>query len=707
MSSASKLTHTLGVDVGGTFTDIVLVGGDGRVSTRKVSSSAGDYSAAIISGIKAVLAECGIEPHNVRALTHATTAATNAILTRSGASTGLITTEGFRDILEIGRLRMPRLYDLSWQKPEPLIERRHRLEVEERIGSTGQVLQPLRHDSVLAAGRKLVAEGVTSIAVCLINSYVNSEHELRARDTLQAQFPNVDISMSCEVLPEIKEYERTSTTVVSAYVKPVVKAYLLSLCQKLEKLGLRIEPLVMQSSGGVMSARAAQQRPIFIIESGPAAGAMAARELGRRTEYENLIAFDMGGTTAKVSLVQAGQIARASEYEVGGDMSSASWLTRGSGYIVRIPAVDIVEVGAGGGSIASMDKGGALHVGPASAGAQPGPVCYAAGGTEPTITDANVLLGYLNPNYLVGGSVKIAHDQAQAVIARKLASPLGLSVLQASYGVHQVANARMMRAMRSVTIEKGRDPRDFSLLAFGGSGPVHAAQIAKSLEMKKVVVPPRPGLFSAVGLLLTDVEHHYGRTCLRKLTTLDLSEIQHQFDGMREEAMADLEKGGYAQDSVSLVRKAELRYAGQSYELSLPLPDSMTQADFVRLEQAFGEEHERVYGHRASGDPVELVNLRLTAVVRVPNAKVFSTIFSVGPGAEELGSARRPTGVRNAYFGPDFGQMPVALTSRAELARCPARGPLIVEEYDATTLVPPDCIAQVDRWGNIVMQLGD
>jgi len=515
----------VGVDIGGTFTDIVIMDAAGGIVTRKVSSTVDNYARAISEGLAAVFAEHGVTGADVAEVLHGTTIASNAILELKGARTGLITTKGFRDVLELRLLRMPRLYDLSWEKPPMLVERALRLEVDERINVRGEVERALDPAEVEAVLDRLLAERVEAISVCLLHSYRNGAHERMIRDIIRRRAPEMVLSISSEVLPEIKEYERTSTTVINSYVKPVVGRYLRSLTADLKQVGIAAPLLLMQSNGGLVPAEVAAEMPVHIIESGPAAGVVGAQSLARRAGFDKVISFDMGGTTAKAALVENGEVSRAEEYSVGGGIMIGSRLMSGSGYVLKVPAIDLAEVGAGGGSIIAIDAGGAPKVGPRSAGSFPGPVYYGLGGTEPTVTDANVVLGYLNPEHLAGGSVKLDAARSRAVLQEKIASPLALSVEQAAYGAHLVAAANMIRAIKAVSSERGRDPRGFALVAFGGNGPLFAAGMARSLGIRSVIVPPSAGVFSSVGLLYSDVEYHLSRTYRQLTGALDAQEL--------------------------------------------------------------------------------------------------------------------------------------------------------------------------------------
>ena len=691
-------SYRVGVDVGGTFTDIVLLGSDGTIHTKKISSSVGNYAQAIVEGLAEVFRETGLAGGAIEEIRHGTTVASNAILEHKGARTGLITTKGFRDVLEIRTLRMPRLYDIGWTKPPPLVERYLRQVVDERVNAAGAVEHALDRADAERAVDALLAEKVEAIAVCLMHSYANPAHELQIRDLIAAKAPRLPCSISCEVLPEIKEYERTSTTVINAYVTPVVSTYLKALRKGLDEAGVRARVLLMQSNGGLTTDAAAAERPIHVIESGPAGGVVGAQALARAKHLPKIITFDMGGTTAKASIVEEGEVTRAAEYAVGAGIMIGSRLLTGAGYTLKVPAIDLAEVGAGGGSHVWIDAGGALQVGPESAGASPGPVCYDKGGETPTVTDANVLLGYVNPGYLVGGAVRLNPDKAKRVFEEKIAKPLGMTLERAAHGAHLIAASNMIRAIKAVSTERGRDPRDFALFAFGGNGPVFACGMAAALGIQRIVVPPSAGLFSSFGLLYADVEHHYTRTLRRLLRKADLSEVQRAWDALAKQALDQLAVEGFTGSRARLRRSAALHYHGQTYELSVPMRDGPIDAGAVAfLEEAFGQEHERTYGHRAGPEePVELVAIQVVGQGLREGSGVPERVRSSRPEPE-------PPPARRAYFG-DAGWLETPIVRRSELSKS-RRGPLIVEEYDATCVVPPGWIAELDAGGNIGIRL--
>ena len=690
--------YRVGVDIGGTFTDIVLLGADGTLHTKKISSSVGDYARAIVDGLSELFVETGLAGDAIDEIRHGTTVASNAILEHKGARVGLVTTKGFRDVLEIRTLRMPRLYDLAWEKPPPLVERYLRQVVDERVDARGRIERALDPRDAERAVDALLAEKVEAIAVCLLNSFANPRHELMIKEVIERKAPGLKLSVSYEVLPEIKEYERTSTTVINAYVMPIVASYLRALRQGLDKAGIPARLLLMQSNGGLTSDQAAAERPMNIIESGPAGGVVGAQALARAKSVPKIITFDMGGTTAKASMVEDGEVARASEYSVGAGIMTGSRLLTGAGYILKVPAIDLAEVGAGGGSLVWIDGGGALQIGPESAGALPGPVCYDKGGDTPTVTDANVVLGYINPAHLVGGALQLNADKARRAFADKVAKPLGLALEKAAYGAHQIAASNMIRAIKSISTERGRDPREFALFAFGGNGPLFACGMAKSLGMSRVVVPPSAGLFSSFGLLYADVEHHYSRTFRRLLRQADLAEIERAWTALADQATAQLAAEEFTADRMRLRRSAALHYQGQSYELTVPVPDGAIDARMVEhLEEAFGQEHEKTYGHRAGKDePVELVSIQIVG----QGLRDGSAI------PERLKPSRaepQPPPPRRAYFG-DAGWLATPIVRRSD-PTAERRGPFIVEEYDATCVVPPDATASLDSAGNIVIAL--
>lgn len=679
----------IGIDIGGTFTDLVAIADDGIVTTHKTASTPHDYGEGIISGLRALLAG---RPGPVVDVLHATTVGSNTILENKGAKTALITTQGFRDILEIRDLRMPVLYDIGWTKPRALVERRLRLEVVEKMRPDGSVAVALDVASLDPVLEMLRREQVVSVAICLLHSYANPAHERAVAHAVHDALPNIAISVSSDILPEIKEYPRTSTTVINAYVQPIVRAYITALDARLRGLGIAAPLQLMQSNGGLASASFAAESPAHIIESGPAAGVVGAAALARRLDEDKVITFDMGGTTAKAGLVENGEVLRAEAIEVGGGVMAGSRLLVGAGYMLKLPAIDLAEVGAGGGSICRLDSAGAPKVGPESAGASPGPVCYGRGGVAPTITDCNLALGYLDPGGLTGGTMRLDLNAARAAIDRDLAGPLGLSVEAAAHGMLRLAAATMMRAIRAVSVERGRDPRQFAMLAFGGNGPLFAAGIAAELGICRVIIPPLPGVFSAFGLLVADAEHHARQSIRIRLDSADPSRIDKIMDELTDAGMRRLSSDGFARDRQRFQRAAFARYAGQSSELEVALPDG--EIGPARIALLFADEHEKTYGFRApESEPVELISLSVIARGLPEQPRLPRRI---PPFEQAVPASRR------AWFASD-GWLETPVVDRAGLTAT-VSGPLIVQEYDATCLVPKGMAARVDDFGNIRLE---
>ena len=658
-------TARLGVDVGGTFTDVILRRADGTAAIRKVLSTPPHYDVAVVS------AGAGLASGSTLAgVVHGTTVATNAVLEQRGALTALVTTAGFRDVLELRRLRIPRMYEPFWRKPDPLVPRRLRFEVRERMAADGEVLVPLDDADARDVAAALREAAVESVAVCLLHAYLYPGHEERLGAILRDELPGVTVSISSEILREQREYERTATTVVNAYVRPLMARYVGAIRTGLDAAGIEAPLTLMQSSGGVMTAEDATARPVLALESGPAAGVVAALEIARRLGYPNAIAFDMGGTTAKASLIEHGTVSRGREYEVGGSLSAGSRLMRGSGELLRIPTIDIAEVGAGGGSIAWLDTAGGLQVGPRSAGADPGPACYGRGGTQPTVTDANVFLGFVPEGSLADGEIDVDRSLAAGAL-EPLAAELDMTAPELATGIHAIANARMMRALRSVSSEKGRDPRDFALIAYGGAGPVHATGLAEDLGCQTVLVPALAGLFSAVGLLFARPEFHEVRAVQLDVRAVDPRELDRIFDQLGRELSVSL-------DQVELVRTAELRYDGQTWEIEVGVGDP---ADTRALVDAFEAEHERLYGVRGEpGAPIDIRALRLAALG--PAHAVDR--LSLQDGFEPATAMRETV----------LGALPVR--SRGSIGEAPVEGPLLIDEYDTTVVVRPGWSARRD-----------
>ena len=688
----------VGIDIGGTFTDVVFLGSDGTVLARKIASTPDDYSRAVLDGVRDGISELDIGAEEISEVSHGFTVATNAIIEQKGAKTALITTDGFRDVLELRRNRVPRLYDLYYEKPPTLVSRQLRLEVRERLNYKGQVLKPLEASDVERAVDRIIREGVESVAVCLLHSYANPSHERYIAGVLRERAPGVILTLSSDLLPEMKEYERTSTTVINCYVRPVVGNYLTRLDDGMRDLGITVPITVMQSNGGLATSAIAIEKPVYCIESGPAAGVVGAYHLGQRLGEGNLMTLDMGGTTAKASIIENGEMLQAPEYEVGGGISVGHRLLRGSGHILRVPAIDLAEVGAGGGSIASVDRSGSLRVGPQSAGAVPGPACYRLGGRDATVTDADVLLGYLNPRQLLGGDFLIDQDLAREAVSRDVAGPLGLSDIDAAHGIHLLVNSNMSRALRAVSSERGRDPRRFVLFAFGGGGPVHVAGIAEMLEIDRIVVPPFPGVFSSFGLLVADMEHHFVQTYFKTFDELDLDALTNILEGLWEEGRKQLNAEGFDELSQETITQVDMKYEGQLSELTVVMPPGkVTQENLALLGEAFAEEHEKSFGHRTDA-PYQMVNLRVIARGLTKESRIPERL-GLSPAKRQSGDSQR-----QVYFGPNSGWTDAPVIDRSDLDTNPGIGPLIIEEYDSTTVVPPGWRASVDQWRNILLE---
>ena len=695
-SNVSREAIRIGADVGGTFTDVVVVDGQGNISSQKVLSTPPHFEGAVIAAIRDWLGASGIAGRHVKEVAHGTTVATNAVLERRGAKTALITTKGFRDVLELRRIRVPVLYDWFFEKPKELVERYLRFEVDERILANGEVQVHLQESELWALKEKLEKEAVESVAICFLHAYAYPEHEMLVGRFLRKHLPHLTVSLSSKILPERKEYERTATTVVNAYVCPVMRGYLNALRRYLREMEIEAPLLVMQSAGGLTPEDDAATRPVFVLESGPAAGVLAAAAAAGKMGLRNVITFDMGGTTAKASMIEEGRLGYHPEYEVGASLSTGSRLMGGSGELIRAPSLDIAEVGAGGGSIAYLDRAGGFHVGPRSAGAVPGPACYRQGGSEPTVTDANVVLGYIRPGPLANGEVQVDPEAARRAIQDKIAGPLGINVFEAAEGIHRIANTRIMKALREVSTERGRDPREFILMAFGGSGPVHAAGLAAELSVQRVLVPPLPGLFSALGLLFSNVEHHGVRSCLLTTEALFPREIERLRETLRNEMLAWFKQEGYSADRVRLGYSVDMRSRGQTSEIRIPLPAKPLTAQAVSaLREAFEDEHERLYGHRSDAEnTVEVLAVRLVGKAMRDQTEGFLQPL-------ELKGETAPS--RMAYFGSRWGAIDTPVVARASLHGS-TTGPLLIDEYDSTVVVPPATRVWLDDRQNIVME---
>ncbi len=677
----------IGVDSGGTFTDVCLFEEEtGRVEVWKVPSTPDDPSRGIVEGVEESLARVEATPASVQYFGHGTTVATNALIQHKGVPTGLVTTEGFRDLLEIGRQKRPDLYDMQVDKAPVLVPRDLRLEVPERVRHDGSVELALDEASMREAARRLREAGVKAVAVAFLYSFLRSEHEAAARRILEEELPDAFICTSHEVAPEFREYERMSTAVVNAYLGPVMQRYIRRLGTRLGDLGIKTAPHLTQSNGGVIGFDQAAQLPVRTVLSGPSTGVVAAQEVGRMAGLLDLITFDMGGTSTDVALLKGGQCRLASEAVV-------------HGYPIKAPMLDIHTVGAGGGSIAFIDGGGLLKVGPRSAGADPGPVCYGRGTTEPTVTDANVVLQTLNPTHLLGGRMPIEQSLAQEAIGR-VAGELGLDLMATAQGIISVVTANMARAIRVISVQRGHDPRDYTLVAFGGAGPLHAARLARELDISRVLVPRSPGILCAMGLLLTDLRADFATTKLTTLSRSILPEIEDAFAHLRGQAEQWFAAEGIAPEARGVVRTVDMRYAGQNYELPVLLPDGpITAATLDALAQGFAESHKRMYGFIAEDEPLQLVTFRIEATGRVRKAS-FPPMPMEGPDASAAIIGRREVWLAEAG---SFVACPVLDRGRLRPGNI-VTGPAIIEQMDATTLVLPGMHARVEPYLNLILE---
>ena len=691
--------YRLGIDVGGTFTDGILINEEtGETSIAKVPSTPKDPSIGFLEAVERILREASIKTEDVGYLVHGTTVATNAIIEGNLGLTGFFTTEGFRDLLEIQRQIRPSLYDLLFEKPKPLAPRYLCFGIPERLDATGKVLTPLDEQAVAAAAGQLKKEGVEALAVCYLFSFLNPAHEQRTREIINEVFPEAVVSLSSEVAPEFREYFRASTTVINAGVRPIVERYLSNIEERMQEAGLKGELLIMQSSGGVLTFEAARVKPVFMVESGPAAGVIVSAHLGEVLGFDNIMSFDMGGTTAKTGLVENGTPSITKEYEVG-TAARAERGAKGAGYPIRTPVIDLIEIGAGGGSIAWVDPGGVLRVGPQSAGADPAPVSYGKGGTEPTITDANLVLHRLDPDHFLGGEMRLDEEAAYKAIKEKCADPLGLDVVEVALGIVEIANTAMTNALRRISVQRGYDPRDFVLVAFGGAGPVHANRLAAELEIPTVLVPMSPGTTSAMGLLVTDLKHDYSTTLIQRTDQLDFDRVNGIYHDMGERGEKALLTEGRERSSISFERQVEMRYVGQSYELSIPLGAGKVEDALEGMLQHFHEEHDRAYGFAAPDEPVEFVTLRLTAVGAIAKPKLRELPARGGDVKDALRA------VRQVYFAEAGGFVDCSNYDRYKLAAgMVVEGPAIVEEMDSTTIIHPGFLAEVDKYGNLLIR---
>ena len=676
----------IAVDIGGTFTDLVAIDDQGQIYRSKSLTTPDDLA----RGIQDCLTAAKIQVSQASFFVHGSTVTINAVLEHKGARTGLITTKGFRDVYEIGRGNRPEGYNLFFKRPVPLVSRDLRLEVDERLYASGEVLKALDEGSASAAIKALKAAGVESVAVCLLHSYSNPAHEERLGHLLRGQFPEAYVSLSHQILREFREYERTSTTVLNSYVGPLVSRYLVSLEKMLGAADFRGTFRVMQSNGGVMSAEMAKKMPVTMMESGPVAGVIAAAHIGESLGCRHIISFDMGGTTAKASLIKDFHPEVTSSYYVGGYVS---------GHPMMLPVVDIVEVGNGGGSIAWIDPAGGLKVGPQSAGAAPGPACYGQGGSEPTVTDANLIVGRIDPEYFLGSGIRLQREKAVEAVTEKIAQPLALSVEEAALGILTIANFNMSLAVRAVSVEKGYDPRDCVMVPSGGGGALHAMAIAKELSVPRVIIPAMPAYFSAFGMLVADLKHDYVQTFVRELTETTGAELADAFASLEKSAVETLTEEGAERRQIALRRFLDMRYRGQEYTLPVPLTEDLgTLSDFDMIRSRFDQLHQEHYGHSAPKEPVMMVNLRLSALGRFEGRLPRGLLPQSGAGGTQ--------GQRRVLFDHGQQSLPCPIFLRDGFkAGDRLNGPAVIEELGATILLYPGDKMQVNEFGHLVIDV--
>lgn len=694
------MKYKIGIDCGGTFTDLVAIDELGRVQIEKTSSTPEDPSVAIINALN----KLGISLTDTDYFVHGSTVGINAVIQNRGAKTAVITTKGFRDILELRRGqrvldKVEDMYNLQMDLPQdyvggysPLVERWARFEVEERVDYKGNVRIALNEDDVYRVAEKIKAKGFETVAICYYFAFVNPAHEQRTREILAEVLPGIPVSISSEILPIIREYERTSTTMINAYIMPIMQKYLTNLGGKLKAKGFGYDFFMMQSGGGIMSADLAAKRPVYTIDSGPAAGVTASSELGREIGSKNIIAFDMGGTTAKVCVINDNKP----------DVTNTFWVD--GKHFIGAPVMDMAEIGAGGGSLAWLDKAGAVHVGPQSAGADPGPVCYNCGGLNPTVTDADLVLGYINKDYFLGGEMQVDDRMSRLAIKEKIADPLGLSVEEAAHGIYRMINANMLGAMRIVTVQRGHDPRDYHLMVSGGTAAIHAARMAQELRIPKVICPLIPGVFSAYGLITADAAYDVFRSYVTRSYNADRTLIRRIYGELKAGAIAKVREMGFAPESIISTYKIEVRYLGQSHEVGIVVPSDLVEndceLDIKAIEAIFHNRHKELFGYAQEQAVVEFITLGVTASSPNQNRRHFE----IEQGDKDASAAFKCN--RKVYFEEYKTYIPCRTFNRYLLkANNEILGPAIVEQKDTTIVIPPETWAWVDKYGNLIIEI--
>ncbi len=690
-------SYRVGVDIGGTFTDLIVVNDQtGAFAVGKVLTTPSDPSQAVETVLVETLRRAGIDPAEIQTLVHGTTLVTNAIIERKGARTALLTTAGFRDSIEIGRENRYDLYDLMLEAPRPLVPRYLRFDIPQRTLADGSTLHELDEAHVERLGRELAERAIEAVAIVFLHSFSNPSAERAARAVIQRVAPKLRISISSDVIPEIREFERASTTIANVYVQERVERYLRELENRLQRLGFAGNFFLMLSSGGIATVDTAVRFPVRLLESGPAAGALAASAYGLASNQPNLISFDMGGTTAKISVIDQGQPLIAHDFEV----DRIYRFKKGSGLPIKIPVIEMIEIGTGGGSIARVDGLGLLKVGPDSAGSLPGPVCYGRGGTEPTVTDADLILGYLDPTYFLGGRMRLDVEGARLAIQTKIADKLGVSVAEAAWGIHQIANENMANAARVHTLERGKDPRRLPLFAFGGAGPCHAYRIAKALGSPTLLVPFGAGVTSTVGFLAAPLAFDFVRSWRAKLDALDWVRANTLLAEMEAEGTALLETSGVGKAAITHQRQADIRYVGQGHEIRVPLPAGILEsADASALQAAFERVYRELYERLGPPVPIEVINWRVVSSGPRPDLQL-----QVAIGEGDLQNARK--GERPAYSPETGGFAVTPIYDRYRLApKVSFSGPAIIEERESTAIIGPGAACRIDDQHNLVVTL--
>ncbi|MCS6807423.1 MAG: hydantoinase/oxoprolinase family protein [Bacteroidota bacterium] len=691
------MRYRLGVDIGGTFTDFVLLDeAQARLVFGKTLTTYPDPTDGIIVGTRSLLRDCGIEARDIHTIVHGTTLVTNAVIERKGAPTGFITTEGFTDVPEIGRELRYDIYDIFLVMPEPLVSKKYRVGVHERILASGEVLKQLSRDDARTAVQKLVQRGVKSVAVSLLHSFMNPSHERLIGEVIREEFPHLYVSLSVDIMPEIREYERSSATIMNAYVQPITDRYLQVLEQRLQELGFEGKIHIMISSGRLTTVQGARKAPIQLLESGPAGGAMAGVFFSSLTQHRDMLCFDMGGTTAKASLIVNGAPEITHQFEA----ARVRRFKKGSGLPVRIPVIDLIEIGAGGGSIAYIDKLGLLKVGPESAASQPGPACYGRGGQKPTVTDADLILGYLNEEYFLGGTMRLSREAAYEAVQRHIAAPLGISVEQAAMGIRRVVDENMANAARVHIIERGFDPRRFPMMAFGGAGPVHAFSVARLLGVSRIIIPVGAGVTSALGFLVSPVASEATRSYVKPLDEIDWEQLNAMLYEMEQEGFAFLRHADADVSQATVRRVADMRYVGQGHEITVPMPlGQLSEQSIPAITSAFLQEYEFRYNRTVPGMRLEIVTWRVAVSAAAP--KILPSQHGTNGVASKTSYTQRLV-----WFEGNAAPTMADVYRRYDLVQGVVyTAPAIIEEKESTTVIGQHARFSVDEHKNIVIDM--